>query len=70
MSNFSRKECLYSKALATSPEGSRKFLAQSLARSGCDETGSGTEFDDILDKYRRSGSGEISQKCVSESRLG
>ena len=60
MSNYSRKACLYDKALATTLEGSRKFLAQSLARLGCNETGSATKCDDILEKYRRSGSGEIS----------
>ena len=44
MSNFSRKECLYNKALATTLEGSRKFLGGTSARSGCDETGSATEI--------------------------
>ena len=49
-----RKECLYNKALATTLEGSRKFLGGTSARSGCDETGPTTKFDDILEKYRRS----------------
>ena len=55
MSNFSRKECLYNKALATTLEGSQKILGGTSARSGCDETGSATKFGDILDKCRRVG---------------
>ena len=53
MSIFSRKECLYNKALATTLEGSRKFLGGTSARLGCDETGRSTKFGDILEKYRR-----------------
>ena len=52
MSNFSRKDFLYNKALATTLDGSRKFLAQSLAKSSYDVLGSTTKFDDILEKYR------------------
>ena len=52
MTRNSRKACLYNKALATTLEGSRKILAQSLARLGFDETGSVTIFGDILEKYR------------------
>ena len=54
MTKISRKECLYNKALATTLEGSRKFLGGTSARSGYDENGSATKFDDILEKYRRS----------------
>ena len=53
MSNFSRKDFLYNKALATTLEGSRKFLGRTSARSGYDENGSATAFGDILEKYRR-----------------
>ena len=70
MSNFSRQDFLYNKALATTLEGSRKFLGGTSARSGCDETGPATKFDDILEKYRRLGLGEISREGVLESRLG
>ena len=52
MSNFSRKDFLYNKALATTLEGSRKFLGGTSARVGCDETGSATKFWDILEKSR------------------
>ena len=48
MTKISRKECLYNKALATTLEGSQTNLRGALARSGCDETGSAAEFDDIL----------------------
>ena len=44
VNNFSRKNFLYNKALATTLEGSRKFLGGTSARSGCDETGSATEI--------------------------
>ena len=44
MSNFSRKDFLYNKALATTLEGSRKFLGGTYSRSGCDETGSAMKF--------------------------
>ena len=70
MTKISRKECVYNKALATTLEGSRKFLGGTSARSGCDETGSATEFDDILETYRRLGLGEISREGFLESRLG
>ena len=60
MTKISRKECLYNKALATTLEGFQKILGRTSARSGCDETGSATEFEDILEKYRRLGLGEIS----------
>ena len=60
MSICSRKERLYKKALATTLEGSRKILGGTSSRSGCDETGRSTKFDDILEKYRRLGLGEIS----------
>ena len=53
MDNFSRKDFLYNKALATTLEGSRKFLGGTSARSRCDEPGSVTKFWDILEKYRR-----------------
>ena len=49
MSIFSRKDFLYNKALATTLEGSRNLLGGTSARSGCDETGSAMEFDDILE---------------------
>ena len=55
MTNISRKECLYNKALATTLEGSRKFLGGTSARSGCDETGSATKFDDILENVEGGG---------------
>ena len=44
MDNFSRKDFLYNKALATTLEGSRNFLGGTYSRSGCDETGGLTEI--------------------------
>ena len=59
-----RKECLYNKALATTLEGSRKFLGGTSSRSGCDETGSATEIWGYIRKIQkvqnsRTGSGVI-----------
>ena len=39
---------LYRKSVATSLDGSPKFLAQSLGRSGKVEIGSVTKFDEVL----------------------
>ena len=64
MNSFSRENFQYNKALATTLEGSRKFLGGTYSRSGCDETGSATEiWRYIGKKYKgrilRTGSGVI-----------